>query len=300
MRVINPPSTPRTFQAIKDGRLHIARPYLKKLFRVSIQLDQNECMENIREIYDTIDEFNTEASMVIVNYLIEQMEYGCEHYKEIYNAFLAIQREKNPDVGRLLFSYTFESQIRFCIREKMFFSMKTILSMLRESEKPNLMSIAIDAGDLDIFNQALILTSPNEATDILQYLPYMNKMEPDIVDLAKQLIEKNIGTRHAMRAASNSLSQKKYKLFELFMNLSTMNVTKWDCFLFREAVYNGEYPAATLCLLHPSMEKKIAESMLSEYKGKSINCNHHESIAISLLDQYLQGNLKYPSSIEVY
>ena len=81
------------------------------------------------------------------------------------------------------------------------------------------------------------------------------------------------------------------------MKLPTMDVTKWDNFLFREAIYYHEIPCATLCLLHPTMVPEIAEELLIKYKNYKICTDRNNSDAIRLLKSYLKSELIYPETL---
>lgn len=301
MRHTNISTTPRTFDAIEDGKLHISKTQLNKLFSIRELLigESHLSFQKLNQLYDTIKNFNVEATTVIINFIIDRMETGSVYFKHLYASLLDLQRENNPEVYRLLFKYSFESQIRFCIREKKFNAMRMILDQLGDYEKPNLLTISLESGDMDLFNQALSVMKPKPTTEILHFLPYMNIEEDDAVEIASELIEKNIGTSYAMRAASNAMEQKKYKLFSLFMKLPTMDVNHWNCFLFREAIYIGEYSCAKVCLLHSSMTDELAEDLLQGYINHQIASDNHNSTAISMIKNYLDRKLLHPESLAV-
>ena len=299
MRHTNTSTTPRTFDAIEDGRLYIPKTQRNRLFLLRELLGSENPLseQKISKLYTIISGLNVEANAVIVNFIIDQIDSDSAFFKDLYCSFLKIQKEINPEVFRLLFKYSFESQIRFCIREKKFNAMRFILNHLSDYEKPNLLSISLECGDMDLFNQALSIMNPKPTTEVLQYLPYMNIEEDAVVDIASDLISRNIGVAYAMRAASNAMEQKKYKLFSLFMGLPTMDVNRWSCFLFREAIYNKEFPCAKACILHPSMSRENAEQLLKEYINHEINCDSHNSKAISILRDFLDTKLSYPDSL---
>lgn len=299
MKVKNLSGTPRTFQAIIDKKLYITDIQLDKMYSIRRLIEQPDALEtqNIENIFEKISCLGNEATAVIINDIIDNMEIGIVHFINIYKLFLKIQRRKYPESWRILFSYPYDAQIRYCIRKKKFNAMREILSMLKDAEIPNLFMISLEIGDMDLFQKSLFYMKPDSMTDILPYLPNMNQDEDKIFNIAQDLINKNIGIFHSMRAASNALEQKKYKLFSLFMKLPTMDVTKWDNFLFREAIYYHEIPCATLCLLHPTMVPEIAEELLTKYKNYKICTDRNNSDAIRLLKSYLKSELIYPETL---
>lgn len=111
-------------------------------------------------------------------------------------------------------------------KNNLFCALQNIFSILYENEKPDILNISIDVGNLNLFQYALSIINAKSNTEILPYIAYMNQDENTLIGIAQDLINKHIGIMHSMRAASNAMEKKRYNLFSVFMEIPTMDVKK--------------------------------------------------------------------------
>lgn len=290
MQTKNSVTIPRTMQSLIDGKLRLTKTDTERIFQIKEIIDNHTALnsQNLVKIYSKLSHMKLDATKVIINYLISKINENEEYYLQVYRELLNIQRNSTLDTSHKTLSYySFDGQLRYCAKNNLFSALQSIFSILYENEKPDILNISIDAGNLNLFQYALSIISTKSNTEILPYIAYMDQDESTLIGIAQDLINKHIGITHSMRAASNAMEKKRYNLFSVFMEIPTMDVKKWDGFLFREAIFYKEYKCAADCLLHKSMTKDFAYSLLKEYRDKKINANHHDTIAIKLLKYYI-------------
>ena len=294
-----PSSAPRTLESVENGEIKLSDLEKKRLYLCIKLLDEfrikdyDTNKEVGESFYWRFNAMNREAKLVAINHLLDIIDQK-EMYKTLYRHILEAQiLLTGRSLPSSFISYPFEMQTRYCIRYKRLNTLRFIMTDLKGIETPNILRVAMETGDEELFYDYLALIGESPKTEILQYIPNMDMSEDTMLTIAKELISRNIGTRWLHRALYAALENKKYKLFSYFLLQPKTDVCKWDCFGFREAIYLGEYAVARAYLAHPSMDRPRAKQLLHDFEKERLPMtDSQKTMGKKLLREYIDRKLE--------
>lgn len=293
----------KTFENAMNGTLKISDANKAKSVKYidGIRDEKYNDPSKILSLYRQLNGQPQIIQNIFINYLLKSISEGSSYAKELYKNLYKIKKELEQYSSKTLLGCTFNQQVSFCLKSGYDDAIRTMLHLVTPDEMPNILMLAVELGDYALLKRSLSVANATAKTEVLHFLPHMKLEEEEIITIAQELVDNEIGTFYMHRAISSAMEQKKRELTQFFILKGKEAIRKWDWFCFREAIWMGEYPLAQLMPTSSDMTKEEAKELKNEYlegqiraSGSEGDDTSHRKIAVQMLSSMYFSTLTPP------